>query len=308
MSSERDYTVNSILEYMDVLLKIRTAEKGKLWYRGQRLSSWHLDPTLYREVRCFEVTDRFGNSIVPIGKTYNYNAQEVLFPDQFSSLEFFKSEILKNELAPSPHMNDMEWLCFAQHCKMPTSLLDWSEDPMVGLFFALDGIALPISEADMEKEAIVYILNPSVYNETYSALVINTETGAKGPTGPWEIDDKNCSLFIDFIKQPYHPPICIKPRKIGYRMCRQSGNFLLYSAQIKPLDSYPPEMLNQVMYRIHIPYTMVEKIKAYFTALNLNKESIYGDNEKIDDAGEKAKENSDKRIKDIVDEIKATIK
>ncbi len=305
MNNKRDYTIESITDYIKALKEIKDVEKNELWFRGHNKASWYLVPTLYREDRCFETTDRYGTPISPKAKTFQLKGQEVRFPDQFLMLESFKEGIVENNLNPSYPMNDIEWLCFAQHYGVPTSLLDWSEDPMVGLFFAVDGITVINDGEDLNDEARIYVLNPSVYNEKYCNLRIVTEDGkTKGASEPFIITDDNYQVFVDYIKNDYNLPVCIKPNKIGYRMCRQSGNFMLFSSQIQPLDTYSSSAINEFMYTIHIPYKVITNFTSYLDVLNLNKSSIYGDNAPLDDIGQKVKEDGDRQIKAIVDTIK----
>lgn len=308
MNNNRDYTVKTIEEYINALKQIQSIEQMPLWYRGQMTSLWHLDPTLFRNNMCYETTDHYGNPITPVLRTHRERGQEVSFPDQFKMLEVFKNEIIKNNLAPASKMNDIEWLCFAQHCGMPTSLLDWSEDPMVGLFFAIDGIQIPINKSNIDDEARVYIINPYIYNSNYCNCMVKSEKGDFiKPPEPLPVTDSTNDFLIDYSRNDYLP-ICIKPNKIGYRMCRQSGNFMFYSSQIKPVDTYPPTEINKFMYIIHIPYSEANYFADCLNALNLNNSSIYGDETALDEAGNTAKETGEQQIKKIVETIKSNIK
>jgi hypothetical protein len=84
--------------------------------------------------------------------------------------------------------NDFECLAYAQHYGLATRLLDWSTNPLVALFFAV--------ESDLDKDGVVICYNPSGY-----------------------IDRDNISL-IDC------PAVaCVKSRPFDRRIAAQSGIF-----------------------------------------------------------------------------------
>ncbi len=56
-------------------------------------------------------------------------------------------------------LDEWEWLALAQHHGVPTRLLDWTENPLVALFFAAEGSAA--------KDGAVYLFpSPGIINTT----------------------------------------------------------------------------------------------------------------------------------------------
>ena len=94
---------------------------GLSLYRGQADCSWGLTPKVYRE-------DRFQHEYAFIQEF------ERLRPDEFRGLSY------------------IEKLIKMQHYGLPTRLLDFSENPLVALYFACS------SKSNWDKDGVVYAL------------------------------------------------------------------------------------------------------------------------------------------------------
>jgi hypothetical protein len=103
-------------KYYVELINTEFLEYSGYIYRGQREQSWHLEPTLDREVR-------------ELDKTKEKDIQERLLSDfQMSTRGRIKQD--RKKITPD------EWWALGQHYGLPTPLLDWTWSPYVAAFFA----------------------------------------------------------------------------------------------------------------------------------------------------------------------------
>jgi hypothetical protein len=120
--------ISSLTELINELENDFTGYGGSVWYRGQTKESYTLLPSYLR----------------------NSNAPETTL------LSAFKQNA--SMLTSTQPNNKFDWMFLMQHYGIPTRLLDWSESPLIALFFALRKI-------EDNSDAVVWALKPTELNK-----------------------------------------------------------------------------------------------------------------------------------------------
>lgn len=143
-------------------------------------------------------------------------------------LEQFKINSYQYMSAPWDIKNDVEWMLYAQHYGLPTKLMDFTISHITSLLFAVE----KAFQADTERDAVIYFLNPSKLNQKNmeQASIVNV-SGSKSVTA-----------------EGYDGPIVVQGRKINSRINAQKGLFVLFQDTDEPLeDTVDEEILRKVI-------------------------------------------------------------
>jgi len=208
-----EISVTSVGQYIDLFNSLEDTE----FYRGVADSAYDLIPSAGR----YEIPDL---------------KRQVQFEKML--LDDFKAKSLMF-LSDKPE-NDIDWLCLAQHHGIPTRLMDWTFNPLVALFFAV--------ENDIQADGAVYCAWPSSGLQTESLL--------KGQEG----------VFNTSVEQVYH----IVPSRTHARYQNQDGMFTFHP---DPREN----KITNIVKKITIPFACKDSMKWRLRKMGITKRFIYAD-------------------------------
>ena len=254
--------IHSLAEYIDYLCAYKKSKGCELWYRGQRDNTWSLEPSIFR--------DEKANPNKP-GEIEKLRCTNI--PDFSAELNSFISKM--KGIVP-PEFNKFHMMMLGQHYGLKTPALDWTTDPLVALFFALDKY-----DGSNKEYPVIFILNPGLLN----SLSIHEGPDKQRITQPVIIDELSNSKFDSWLSDLNNTafplvPFAIKSNlDISHRISRQSGVFTLSDARHLQ-RSYPwiQTTIEGVPcgVTLKIDPSCVDMIKEQLVALNITQETLYG--------------------------------
>jgi len=242
---------SSIAEYLEITREIRArwpqdepaerrGEEEKLWFRGQDSWEWGLSPKLYRPA----FKDAAESEI-----RLEFQSQAVqLVPQRFSSKEW-------------------HWYFLMQHHRVPTRLLDWTENSLIALYFAIEN-------DESKNNAAVWVLDPWW-------LTRKLRLGMRGPLLPdYEISENwlfslNEAFGGRQVRRALPAPI--EPPHVDRRVAAQSSRFLVFGTTEDLVRSKPVRKKGCRLARIKVPASARKKLKRELDDCGINASNLFPD-------------------------------
>ena len=234
-----DIEINSISELLDALNE--TMQQNEIvWFRGQADLEWGLAPSLSRSHKGIDAE-------IALIKRFRQNALP---------------------LARIKPNTEWEWLFLMQHYGLPTRLLDWTESPLVGLFFAV--------ESHLDKDGALWCLLPVELN---SNAGISYNLSVEIPC--FEVDDTlNSYLPSIVVKERTSSlnPVAAMAMRDNPRVFAQLGSFTITHREQMTIESIGTQ--NHI-WRFVIPNAAKEKIKKELAYLRVTRLTLFPELENV---------------------------
>ncbi|MEZ9449370.1 FRG domain-containing protein, partial [Vibrio splendidus] len=218
------YNLN-IPHYVDVVKRVTLESFEHYHSEVQKLNAEY---TVYRGIKDSEF--KLEPSIMRLG----YSDENELIKAEKRLFKAFKQQALPHlEYTPK---NDWEWLALAQHHGLPTRLLDWSKNPLIALYFAI--------EEETNSDSAIYVL-----------------IDRKDP-----VDIEKYDSPLDL--KPHNDVRRYIPDNLTPRIIAQNG---LFTAHTNLMAAYKSKQ----MIKFIIPNALRSDLKKQLSIYGINRFSIY---------------------------------
>lgn len=220
-------SVSELIEEMD----------NYCYYRGQSVSDLPLKPKLLRE-----------STLEHLRNVYNLKDPVKIQEKLIQRLRRYTPSHHFNFSGKSNNEDFGNFLCLAQHHGLPTLLLDWSKNPLVALYFAVNN--------DNNKDGEIWIMK--LKDKQHRAdMTIHLESGEEFPLD-------NCG------------PLLIVPKPFDTRFTAQSGRFSYYSNS-DSLNDIKGEVPWENLTRYLIPLKSKPQILKKLQCMQIHEGTLFPD-------------------------------
>lgn len=145
MAKVPEINPKSFTEYVQEIERLNASGPNPIWFRGAGKASYKLIPGLYRHSKKKTVAEI---AVLERDTMIRFRQRSIPFSDK--SLQ-----------------DDWDALFFMQHYRVPTRLLDWSENPFIAFYFAVMSAQFTVNKhgsLNYKEDAAIWVLDPVIWN------------------------------------------------------------------------------------------------------------------------------------------------
>lgn len=230
--------VRTIDELLQFVRSLHQKHGLKLWYRGEENAALTLVPSIQRSKKRID-------------------------SERYITNDFYirAKQILKN---PPDKPNYAGWVSLMQHYGLPTRMLDWSQSPLIAVFFATETYL-----QTLDMDSCVWVLTPALLNE---------KEGFGNCIYPIDADTTQ-EMLLPAFKHNHHNPelvdkiLACSSTENNLRMYVQQSNFTVHNS-LQSLEAICDE---NMLYKIIIPHDRKEYFIKSLQVFGITEGSVYPD-------------------------------
>ena len=214
-----DQSVSKVADLLDFIQEDREETLSRpeheasvgLWYRGLESDLFKLVPTFHRDE-------------IPLG-------------DEIYLMNRFKQNAY--QFLDDRPQDEWEWMLLARHHGLPSRLLDWTENPLVGLFFAAGGL----DNSDPEADGLLWCLSPGELNRIATNNTLRTDVlpmfsdDAHSPEDEF-LNNYRAHSVSNLVSETSRAPAAAIGVRTTKRAQAQLGVFTIHHADKQPIDDW----------------------------------------------------------------------
>lgn len=228
-----------------------------IWYRGHMSAEYKLIPSIMRKYKVMKAKCK-DKMKVSLGAFLRQEYEEFKFRADGTS-----------EAVERVGYTDSDYIALMQHYSTASNFLDWTEDALSALYFALEGF-FDKKVSNKQQNAVLYVFSPALYNYARQKMILRWEAndcrqleiekevvniagqnGIPNLTVSYNTDrynmyqlgkEKNIyenskpltSKELEENKWIYYLPLAVYVSRLNKRIQAQSGIFLAYNVYTAP--------------------------------------------------------------------------
>lgn len=218
------------MELISLIEGLQDGQSDDLWFRGCSSAKYKLLPSLYRHRKKQTIAD-----LSTLEKNLMTRFRQRSIPFRTNSLA-----------------DEWECLFFMQHYRVPTRLLDWTENPFMAIFFAVSDAPFDVTvrgKLKFKDQAAVWILNPVAWNRHS----LNHQSFEGGVLTPDDDALKGYKPVPSFVGMNNYP-VALYGAHNSPRIVAQRGSFTIFGQNVEPMEDvykeqgFPKDSLVKIVF------------------------------------------------------------